>query len=312
MSKVVIGIGASHATMANTYLDKTKDQVLAQRYMSGIREAHRRIGEARPDAVIVVGSNHFQGFFLDLMPAFTICLAEVTGKGDGGTPTGPFNVDFELGRSLAWGLQERDFDIALSLRQEVDHGIAQMVQFFTPDQHVPIVPLVVNTFTPPLPGLRRCWALGAAIRDIVENDGADRRIAVIASGGLSHTLPFIPKWYEELGEDEQMIVDALYRGAPQEDYHKQRVEIMKNAQPIVNAEWDEQFLRSIETGDFEAVLALTNEELEDLAGNGGQEIRSWLVAAAAAGGAGSKISYSPLTEWFTGMGVAAMGEAASR
>lgn len=306
MSTVVIGMAASHATLFNTAFDRTKDQEGAHRYKDALEEGRRLVEQARPDAAVVIGSNHFQGFFLDLMPSFTICLGEATGLGDGDTPAGPLPVDHGFARKLAWGLQERDFDLALSLRQDVDHGVTQVLQFFTPELDVPTVPLVINTFMPPLPSLRRCWALGGALRDIIENDGEDRRVAVFASGGLSHTLPFIPKWFDELTEDQQVIVDALFQGASQDEYAHRRGEIMRNATPIINDEWDEAFLRGLEEQDLEAVLSLSNDELEELAGNGGQEIRSWIVAAAMVGGPGRKLGYSAMREWFTGMGVAAL------
>lgn len=306
MSTVVLGVCASHATMYNTYFDKTQDQDGALRYRAGLQEGHRLVQEARPDAAIVIGSNHFRGFFLDLMPSFTICLGEVWGEGESGTPGGEMPVDYALGRSLAWGLQQREFDLALSLRQRVDHGVTQMLQFFTPQLDLPIVPLVINTFTPPLPTLRRSYEMGRAIRQVIDDDGQDRRIAVFASGGLSHALPFVPKWYDDLTDDQKVIVAALFQGAPQEEYDKKRIEIMRNATPRINADWDQEFLAAMETGELDAILDLTEEQLEEVAGNGGQELRSWLMAAGILGGGGRTLSYSALQEWHTGMGVAAL------
>ena len=51
----------------------------------------------------------------------------------------------------------------------------------------------------------------------------------------------------------------------------------------------------------------TNDRLETVAGNGGHEIRAWIIAAAAAGNApGRRLSYNPVEEWLTGMAVAAI------
>jgi 2,3-dihydroxyphenylpropionate 1,2-dioxygenase len=306
MSTVVIGIGASHATLMNTFFDQTKDQAGAKRFRAGLEEARGLVEQARPDAAVVVGANHFQGFFLDLMPAFTVGVGEAVGEGEGGTPGGPLPVDPALGRAIAWGLQEREFDIALSLRLHVDHGITQCLQYLTPELGVPIVPLVINTFTPPLPSLRRCFALGRALREIVQADAQDKRVAVFASGGLSHTLPFWPKWFEDLSDDQREMVDALYEGADRDNYNERRGTIMQAAKPQINQEFDENFLRMLAERDYDELLSYSSEELEELAGNGGQEIRSWLVATAAVDGAARKLAYSPMHEWHTGMGVSAM------
>ena len=52
---------------------------------------------------------------------------------------------------------------------------------------IPLVPIVVNTYWPPnqMPPAR-CWALGKALRDAIESYSQDLKVAVVASGGLSH------------------------------------------------------------------------------------------------------------------------------
>jgi aromatic ring-opening dioxygenase catalytic subunit (LigB family) len=52
---------------------------------------------------------------------------------------------------------------------------------------VPTVPVMLNTYYPPnQPTPRRCYALGQALRRAVESWPGEERVAVIASGGLSH------------------------------------------------------------------------------------------------------------------------------
>ena len=53
--------------------------------------------------------------------------------------------------------------------------------------HTPIVPVFINTHYPPnVPSAGRCYGLGQVIRRAVENWACSARVAVIASGGLSH------------------------------------------------------------------------------------------------------------------------------
>src|SRR5213594_865558 len=51
-------------------------------------------------------------------------------------------------------------------------------------RNIPIIPFFTNVYVPPLPTPKRCAALGKAIADIIK--GRTERVAVVASGGLSH------------------------------------------------------------------------------------------------------------------------------
>jgi hypothetical protein len=55
------------------------------------------------------------------------------------------------------------------------------------DRIVPIVPVLLNTYYPPnQPTPARCYRLGQAIRQAVEAWAPNRRVGIVASGGLSH------------------------------------------------------------------------------------------------------------------------------
>jgi 3-O-methylgallate 3,4-dioxygenase len=56
-----------------------------------------------------------------------------------------------------------------------------------PPGSIPVVPLFVNTYWPPnqVP-VSRCYDLGLAVRRAIDSFPADLRVAVVASGGLSH------------------------------------------------------------------------------------------------------------------------------
>ncbi len=99
----------------------------------------------------------------------------------------------------------------------------------------PIVPLYVNVYLPPQPTPARCYAWGQALRAIL--DARPERVALMASGGLSH-FP---------GTDQY--------GSP--DY-----------------DWDRQMLDRLVAGRGAETAALTGEEL-DKAGN--VEFRTWIT-----------------------------------
>lgn len=283
MSEIVLGIGASHSTLMNTHWDEVDHLLGAHRFRDGLGVARDALAAAAPDAVVVVGSNHFRGMFLDLMPAITVGVGEVLGAGEAGTPGGPLPTDPELARELVDGMIDDGFDPAFSLRLTVDHGITHSLQHLVPALDVPVVPVVVNMFAPPLPSLRRCAALGASVGRVLRADGVDRRVALIASGGLSHRLPW-PKWFATLCDDDRFLVEAWLNGRDSwSRYEVRRREIIRAAQPDINADFDVRFLAALERGDLSAVLALSDTELEEQAGNGAHEIRSWIAVHAEIG-----------------------------
>ena len=305
MSTIVLGIGASHSTLMNTDWDAVADRPDALAFRASLDEARLALEAAKPDAIVIIGSNHFRGLFLDLMPAITIGVGEVNGAGEAGTPSGPLPVDADLARHLSIDLLDADFDAAFSLRLQVDHGITHSLQYLVPNLDVPIVPVVLNMFAPPLPTLKRCNALGEALARAIATDGADKRVAVVASGGLSHWLPW-PKWFETFSDDDRFLVEAFVNGRHAwKDYEVRRRQIIRAASSSINPAFDEQFLTLLGEGRLAELIGRTNAEVEEEAGNGGQEIRSWITMAAAVGPSKARtLSYAPMEEWLTGMAVA--------
>jgi 2,3-dihydroxyphenylpropionate 1,2-dioxygenase len=268
--------------------------------------ARDRIAEARPDVVVVVGSNHFRGFWLDLIPSFTLGVGEVVASGESGTPKGPQKTDPAFAHDLATYLVESGSEVAISARLQIDHGQSHAIQYLLDGLDVPIVPLVVNVFAQPLPTLQRCADLGRRLAEAIEAHADGRKVAVIASGGLSHQLPWPSDWADPQGDDEEFMVDAWLNGRGEwERFDKRRREIIVAAQPCIFEDFDQRFLADLEAGRLADYLPLSTSELEEIAGNGGQELRTWMVMASAMGFApGKALAYAPMPEWLTGMGVA--------
>lgn len=306
MAEIVLGVGASHSTLMNTHWHETVHLDRAERFRDALYAARDAIAATEPDAVIVVGSNHFRGFWLDLIPSFTVGVGECVASGESGTPKGPQPVDVPLARHIADALVGGGrFDPAFSARLQIDHGQSHAIQYLLDGVDCAIVPVVVNVFAHPLPTLERCEELGAAIREAVLGFGEPRRVVVIGSGGLSHRLPW-PDWRDPHGDDEEFMVRAWTFGRDNwADYDRRRREIIRAAEPAINEAFDREFLELIETGNAARVCDYSTERLEQVAGNGAQEVRTWLVMAAAAGHApGRRLAYEPVPEWLTGMAVA--------
>ncbi|HEY9328489.1 MAG TPA: catechol 1,2-dioxygenase [Streptomyces sp.] len=306
MSEIVLGVGASHSTLMNTHWEETLHKDRAERFRDALRAARDELARTRPDTVVLIGSNHFRGFWLDLIPPFTLGVGECIASGESGTPKGPQPVDVPLAQHIADSLVESGrFDPAFSARLQIDHGQSHAIQYLLDGLEVKIVPLVVNVFAHPLPTLERCDQLGRAIRDAVLAFPGDRRVAVVGSGGLSHRLPW-PNWREPHGADEEFMVGAWLNGRENwQDYDARRREIIRAAEASLTPEFDNEFLTLLERGEAHRITDFTSEELEKAAGNGAQELRTWLLMAAALGHAPARrLAYEPMPEWLTGMGVA--------
>jgi 2,3-dihydroxyphenylpropionate 1,2-dioxygenase len=306
LAQIVLGIGASHTTLMNTRWAQVDHLERAHSFRNALHEASKALRGAAPDAVVIVGSNHFRGFWLDLMPSFTIGVGEVISSGEHGTPTGILASHARLGQYLCASLIEQDFDVAFSTKLTVDHGISHAVQWLVQDAAIPIVPLVINCFAPPLPTLRRAKALGSALRIALQSTTQCERVAVIATGGLSHTLPF-PDWRAPRSDDDEYLIESwkLGRGHWQ-DYEQRRRSIVVNAAPRVNDAFDASFLGLVREGRVGELPALYSDaELTRCAGNGAAELRAWQIMAGALNNRlGCVVAYSPMPEWLTGMAVA--------
>jgi 2,3-dihydroxyphenylpropionate 1,2-dioxygenase len=311
VGEVVLGVGASHSTLMNTHWDQVHDIDGARRFRTALRVARDEIAAAQPDVAVIIGSNHFRGIWLDLVPSFALGVGEVISSGEARTPKGPQRTDPEFAQRLATGLVHRGTEVAISARMQIDHGQSHAIQYLLDEIHIPVVPLMVNVFAAPLPLLSRCAELGRNLALAVCDDDDNRRVVVIASGGLSHRLPWPSRWNDPHNEDEEFLVEAWLNGRGDwERYDARRREIITAARPVIFEDFDAEFLGSLETGDLDHYLPWTSDQLEDAAGNGGQELRTWLTMAAALGFVpGRRLAYAAMPEWLTGMAVAVLDPA---
>jgi 2,3-dihydroxyphenylpropionate 1,2-dioxygenase len=302
---IVVGVGASHTTLMNTNWEAVADNERAIAFRAGLAEASAIVRATQPDVAVIVGPNHFRGFWLDLMPAFTLGVGDVMGAGEHGTPEGTLPTDPAFGREILESLLTDEFDVAFSAKLTIDHGITHAIQYVLPDLGVPVVPLVINAFAPPLPRLQRCLDLGRSLGRVLSRSG--RRVVLIGSGGLSHSLA-LPDWRKPQSDDDEFLVMSWIEGRGRwQDFEPRRRGIVVGGEARLAIDFDAEFLDAFSAGDLGRWVA--QPELENglvaRAGNGANEIRNWLVLAAACGHApGRTIEYSAMPEWKTGMAVA--------
>jgi hypothetical protein len=96
--------------------------------------------------------------------------------------------------------------MAYSQDAVLGHSFAAPFEWIIGARNIPVVPIFVNTYLPPLPSTRRCAALGKAIADIVA--GRPEKIAMLASGGMSH-YPGTWKYYEPAYDFDRWCIREL-------------------------------------------------------------------------------------------------------
>jgi len=182
---------------------------------SAIERLAAIFAEARPDYAVLVGNDQHELFLDHNLPAvgvfwgaeienvpFTpeqiallapgVALAEPGHHPPAravypGAPT--------LGRHIIESLIADEFDVAQHdelknapiTHTGIPHAYGFVYRRIMRDRVVPNVPVILNTFYPPnQPSVKRCHALGRALGRAIARWPEDARVAVIASGGLSH------------------------------------------------------------------------------------------------------------------------------
>jgi len=303
VSEIIGMVGMSHSPFA-TMLPPPGPDAPGGRFLADASRVAVAVRALAPDAVVVIGPDHFHANFYDVMPPFVLGVEEAKAFGDFGSRSGPLPVASALAWSVRHGLARDGFDIALSYALTVDHGIVQSYDMAGGGANLPLVPLVVNTAAPPLPSMQRCVELGRSLGAAIRAAGAGR-VLIIASGGLSHWLPSNdPRDASVPAERRAAVIHGRRDVRAVSATREPGVRALGGSPDApVNAAWDSWFLKQLVTADLEPVTDLGDEGLEERAGRGGHEIRTWLAGFAAAGRPLAWTSYQPVPEWITGMGI---------
>jgi 2,3-dihydroxyphenylpropionate 1,2-dioxygenase len=182
MGKIVAAVATVHAPQLfvrpPTEIPEQLDADIA-----AMRQIGKDIEEAKPDLAIVIGSDHLETFFLSSVPTFAVVAGE-TSHAHFANRNWKVPVHLPFADALLEKLMQRGFDMAYSQDAVLGHSFAAVYEWVIEGRKIPVVPLFVNTYLPPLPSPQRCIALGTAIAEIVSV--RPERVALIASGGLSH------------------------------------------------------------------------------------------------------------------------------
>jgi aromatic ring-opening dioxygenase catalytic subunit (LigB family) len=271
MARLVGVFAASHGPIIARDWD-TMPRDHRDKLATAFDETGRRLRACQPDVLVVISPDHWVNFFINNLPAICIGIGE---EHDG--PPEPFMkkvYPYQLLKGhVAFGLHaletalNNEFEPALSHRLRLDHGTCIPLWRLGVSPELPLVPVLVNDLEAPMPSIKRCFAWGRLLRRAIESYPEPLRIAVLGTGGLSHSI----------GESTMGWIDEKF---------------------------DRECIKHFENGE-EAQLDTFLTEALPQTGNGAHEIRDWVIAHATAGSTGFElIDYFPSPATLVGAGFA--------
>ena len=165
-------------------------------------------------------------------------------------------------------------DWSVSKALLIDHSAMIPIQYtIKPVDGLRSIPIYLNSGVEPFIHSARAYQIGQSIAQAIACWEGNERIAVFGTGGLSH-WPGMAR----MGE--------------------------------VNSAWDEQVMTYVKQGNVQALVAMSDEEILEQAGNGGLEIKNWICAMGILEGwKGEIIAYQSVPEWVCGCGFMEMSAA---
>ena len=246
MARIIGAVAASHTpTIGFAYDRKKQNDPAWKPIFEAFRPVQQWLTERRPDVLFVVYNDHVTSFFFDHYSAFALGIGEsyaVADEGGGVRDLPPVKGHAGLAHHIGAALMADEFDMSFFQGKPLDHGCFSPLSMLWP--HEPqwpgrIVPLQVGVLQFPIPSALRCWKLGRSLRRAIESYPDDLKVALVATGGLSHQV------------------------------HGERA-------GFNNTAWDERFLDLIEK-DPMTLTRMTQADYARLGGMEGAEVIMWLI-----------------------------------
>jgi Catalytic LigB subunit of aromatic ring-opening dioxygenase len=192
-----------------------REDLLQSRYAQcqvALETSARALEAMAPDILVVIGDDQRELFLDDVMPAVSVFWGDEMYDRPPGMAAYPasmakaytyyhadsdeaYRTNSRLGLHLVEDLVRNGFDLAQLTEQPAGRSLGHAFTFvyrrvlegstLTPD----LVPIFLNTYYPPnQPTPQRCIDLGRGIGAAIESWPVDQRVALVASGGLTHPI----------------------------------------------------------------------------------------------------------------------------
>lgn len=246
MARIIGGIGASHSPTIGFAKDTGKqDDPAWKPIFDGFDVVRDWVNAKQIDVIFMIYNDHITSFFFDHYSAFSMGIDDSYGPADeGGGPRDVAPATGHLGMSqhIATALVADEFDMSFFQGKPVDHGFLSPLSMLGDENGAwkgSVVPLQVGVLQLPIPNAKRMWKLGKSLRKAIESYPEDLRVAICATGGLSHQV------------------------------HGERA-------GFVNEDWDNEFLELLEN-DPQSLLEMRIADYVVKGGMEGAEVIMWLI-----------------------------------
>ncbi|HUG37027.1 MAG TPA: hypothetical protein VML54_08775 [Candidatus Limnocylindrales bacterium] len=272
MATVVSAMAMTHSPGLTGWFDRAPQdqQTLALHALGEMRE---RLAASRPDVIVAFSNDHLLNWPINNTPEYTVGIGpEHVGPADWydeWLALGKYRIPGHpgLARHIVNEGARRRFALAYLRQMEFDDGISVPMHYLNPSSGIPLVPVTMNCTVPPIPTPARAYEVGVAMRDILRTYPEDIRVAVVATGGLSHE-PGGPRYF------------------------------------WVDEEFDRWFLDLLKRGDHDALLReCTLERMEEAGSGGTAELLAWVLVLAFTTGPAEVLAYMPAVAWRSGTGM---------
>lgn len=290
---------ASHSPLLYCYAREPDDWEAMQ---AAYAERAEAIHAFAPELVVAFGADHFNGFFLKLMPAFCVGL-KARAVGDIGGFAGELRVPSALASELVTYLRKNDTDPAASLDMVVDHAFSQTIHNMLGSLDAcDVIPVFINAIAEPFVPFRRTRLLGEAIGRFATTSG--KRTLFLASGGMSHNPrryypnpgdgpPEVTAWQVSGGDRAPSLSPAEWLDKLEVMHHEGAAMIVRGERTAkdmkLNPQADERFLQVFCNNRLEEFDNWDPHALIEEAGIGSMELQTWIAAAAAQRAAGGSL-----------------------
>ena len=279
MATIVAAMAMTHSPGLTGWFERAplQQQLLAKKAMDEMRW---RLEAAKPDVILGFSNDHLLNWPINNIPELTVGIGEEhVGPADwydewlaldkyripGHSKLARYIVNEGARRRIAFSyLREMQFD----------DGFSVPMHYLNPYNAIPLVPISMNCTVPPIPLPTRSYEVGVTLREMLKAYPDELRVAVLATGGLSH----------EPGGPRYFWVDEAF---------------------------DQWFMAMLAKGDHEALLRECTLEKMEAAGSGGTaELLAWIMALAFTRGPAEVLAYMPAVAWRSGTGMVVWSEMA--
>jgi 2,3-dihydroxyphenylpropionate 1,2-dioxygenase len=204
MGQIVAAMASVHAPQLFTRPPEEDPRQL-DAGIASMRRLGKVLDETKPDVLVIFASDHMETFFLKTVPTFAVMASDRATAAFAGKVWNP-PIHQQFAEALLEQLVRNDFDMAFSQDADLGHSFAAIFEWILEGRAIPVVPVFVNTYLPPLPSPRRCATLGRAIAGIVAS--RPERVAVLGSGGMSH-YPGTSRYYQPAYDFDRWCIYEL-------------------------------------------------------------------------------------------------------